>query len=66
MQGRTAYPDEFSQDSQEVPKVEKKSGGLSRFNPFSSNKKEDDKNISDEEFDSISKNLMSVQSFNGW
>ena len=58
MQGRTAYPDEFSQDSQEVPKVEKKSGGLSRFNPFSSNKKEDDKNISDEEFDSTINQAM--------
>ena len=59
MQGRTAYPDDFNQSSQETPKVEKKSRGLSRFNPFSSDNKEDtDKNISDEEFDSTINQAM--------
>ena len=45
-----AYDDSFE-------KKENKSKGLSRFNPFSSNKKEDE-NISDEEFDSTINQAM--------
>ena len=55
VQGRAPYPNQ----NQEPPKEEKKSKGLSRFNPFSSNKDDEvDRNISDEEFDSTINQAM--------
>ena len=55
--GRNQYSDDYHQ---EAPKAEKKAG-LSRFNPFSSNKKENDdvyEDISDEEFDTTINQAM--------
>ena len=56
--GRNQYADDYNQ---ETPKAEKKSRGLSRFNPFSSNKDENDGaygDISDEEFDTTINQAM--------
>ena len=52
IQGRNQYGEDYNQEPQ---KVEKKSKGLSRFNPFSSNKYED---ISDAEFDTTINQAM--------
>ena len=54
--GRNQYADDYIP---EPPKPEKKSKGLSRFNPFSSNKEEDAyDSISDEEFDTTINQAM--------
>lgn len=54
--GRNQYAEDYNP---EPPKVEKKSKGLSRFNPFSSNKDDDAyENISDEEFDTTINQAM--------
>lgn len=54
--GRNQYAEDYNP---EPPKVEKKSKGLSRFNPFSSNKDDDVyENISDEEFDTTINQAM--------
>ncbi len=56
--GRNQYADDYIQ---EAPKAEKKSRGLSRFNPFSSNKNENEDaydDISDEEFDTTINQAM--------
>ena len=58
VQGRNQYADEYIP---QAPKNEKKSGGLSRFNPFSSNKNENEdvyEDISDEEFDTTINQAM--------
>ena len=58
IQGRNQYAEDYIE---EPPKAEKKSRGLSRFNPFSSNKdeKEDDfVDISDAEFDTTINQAM--------
>ena len=56
--GRNQYAPDYNP---EPPKAEKKSRGLSRFNPFSSNKNENDdilNDISDEEFDTTINQAM--------
>ena len=53
--GRNQYAEDYNP---EPPKVEKKSKGLSRFNPFSSNKDDAYENISDEEFDTTINQAM--------
>ena len=53
--GRNQYAEDYNP---EPPKVEKKSKGLSRFNPFSSNKDDVYENISDEEFDTTINQAM--------
>ena len=54
--GRNQYAEDYNP---EPPKVEKKSKGLSRFNPFSSNKDDEAyENISDEEFDTTINQAM--------
>ena len=56
IQGRNQYGEDYNQEPQ---KVEKKSKGLSRFNPFSSNKYEDIyEDISDAEFDTTINQAM--------
>ena len=58
IQGRNQYADNYNQESQ---KAEKKSKGLSRFNPFSSNKDEKEDafvDISDAEFDTTINQAM--------
>lgn len=56
IQGRNQYSEDYVQ---EPPKAEKKSKGLSRFNPFSSNKDEDIyEDISDTEFDTTINQAM--------
>ena len=56
IQGRNQYCEDYNQEPQ---KVEKKSRGLSRFNPFSSNKDEDIyEDISDAEFDTTINQAM--------
>ena len=56
IQGRNQYGEDYNQEPQ---KVEKKSKGLSRFNPFSSNKYEDSyEDISDAEFDTTINQAM--------
>ena len=56
IQGRNQYAEDYNQEPQ---KVEKKSRGLSRFNPFSSNKDEDIyEDISDAEFDTTINQAM--------
>ncbi len=56
IQGRNQYAEDYNQ---EPPKAEKKSRGLSRFNPFSSNKDEDIyEDISDAEFDTTINQAM--------
>ena len=56
IQGRNQYGEDYNQEPQ---KVEKKSKGLSRFNPFSSNKDEDIyEDISDAEFDTTINQAM--------
>ena len=56
IQGRNQYAEDYNQEPQ---KVEKKSKGLSRFNPFSSNKDEDIyEDISDAEFDTTINQAM--------
>ena len=56
IQGRNQYSEDYVQ---EPPKAEKKSKGLSRFNPFSSNKDEDIyEDISDAEFDTTINQAM--------
>ena len=56
--GRNQYAPDYNP---EPPKAEKKSRGLSRFNPFSSNKNDNDEfldDISDEEFDTTINQAM--------
>ena len=56
IQGRNQYAEDYNEEPQ---KVEKKSKGLSRFNPFSSNKDEDIyEDISDAEFDTTINQAM--------
>ena len=56
IQGRSQYAGDYNQES---PKTEQKSKGLSRFNPFSSNKDEDIyDDISDAEFDTTINQAM--------
>ena len=56
IQGRNQYAEDYNQEPQNV---EKKSRGLSRFNPFSSNKDEDIyEDISDAEFDTTINQAM--------
>ncbi len=56
IQGRNQYAEDYKEEPQ---KVEKKSKGLSRFNPFSSNKDEDIyEDISDAEFDTTINQAM--------
>ena len=56
IQGRNQYAEDYNQ---EPPKAENKSRGLSRFNPFSSNKDEDIyEDISDAEFDTTINQAM--------
>ena len=56
IQGRNQYAEDYNEEPQ---KVEKKSKGLSRFNPFSSNKYEDIyEDISDAEFDTTINQAM--------
>jgi membrane protein YdbS with pleckstrin-like domain len=56
IQGRNQYAEYYNEEPQ---KVEKKSKGLSRFNPFSSNKDEDIyEDISDAEFDTTINQAM--------
>jgi membrane protein YdbS with pleckstrin-like domain len=56
IQGRNQYSEDYNEEPQ---KVEKKSKGLSRFNPFSSNKDEDIyEDISDAEFDTTINQAM--------
>ena len=56
IQGRNQYAEDYNEEPQ---KVEKKSKGLSRFNPFSSNKDEDIyADISDAEFDTTINQAM--------
>ena len=57
IQGGNQYAKDYNQ---EAPKTEQKSKGLSRFNPFSSNKNDEDVygNISDAEFDTTINQAM--------
>ena len=56
IQGRNQYAEDYKEEPQ---KVEKKSKGLSRFNPFSNNKDEDIyEDISDAEFDTTINQAM--------
>lgn len=58
IQGRSQYAGDYNQ---EAPKTEQKSKGLSRFNPFSSNKNDNEdvyENISDAEFDTTINQAM--------